>query len=41
VRQASRLIREGRYEPTTRLEQLDEGRLMSEVLTIYRQLAAR
>jgi len=27
--------------PSTRLEQLDEGRLMSEVLTIYRQLASR
>ena len=41
VRAASRLIREGRYRITSRLEQLDEGRLMSEVLTLYRQLASR
>jgi glycosyltransferase involved in cell wall biosynthesis len=41
VRAASRLIREGRYRVTGRLEQLDEGRLMNEVLTLYRQLAAR
>ena len=41
VRAASRLIREGRYRVTSRLEQLDEGRLMSEVLTLYRQLASR
>ena len=41
VRAAGRLIEEGRYRPTTRLEQLDEGRLMSEVLTIYRRLASR
>ena len=41
VRAASRLIREGRYRVTSRLELLDEGRLMSEVLTLYRQLASR
>ena len=41
VRAAGRLIEDGRYRPSTRLEQLDEGRLMSEVLTIYRQLASR
>ena len=38
---AGRLIREGRYRITSRLEQLDEGKLMSEVLTLYRQLASR
>jgi hypothetical protein len=38
---ASRLIREGRYRITSRLEELDEGKLMSEVLTLYRQLASR
>jgi glycosyltransferase involved in cell wall biosynthesis len=41
VRAAGGLIREGRYRITSRLEQLDEGRLMSDVLTLYRQLAAR
>jgi len=41
VRAASRLIRDGRYQPTSRLDKLDEGRLMSEVLTLYRQLATR
>jgi glycosyltransferase involved in cell wall biosynthesis len=41
VRAASRLIREGRYRVTGRLEELDEGKLMSEVLTLYRQLASR
>ena len=41
VQAAARLIREGRYQPTSRLGQLDEGRLMSEVLTLYRQLATR
>ena len=41
VRAAEPLIREGRYRITSRLEQLDEGRLMSEVLTLYRQLASR
>jgi glycosyltransferase involved in cell wall biosynthesis len=41
VRRATRLIEDGRYHPTRRLEQLDEGRLMREVLTLYRQLATR
>jgi glycosyltransferase involved in cell wall biosynthesis len=41
VQAASRLIREGRYQPTSRLEQLDETRLMSDVLSLYRQLAVR
>ena len=41
VRAAGRVIREGRDRPTSRLEQLDETRLMSDVLTLYRQLAVR
>lgn len=39
VTQATRLIEEGRYQPTRRLEQLDESRLMNQVITVYRQLA--
>lgn len=39
VRQASRLIEEGRYRPTRRAEELDESRLMHQVITVYRQLA--
>lgn len=38
---ARQLIQDGRYRVTSRLEALDEGRLMSEVLTLYRQLASR
>jgi glycosyltransferase involved in cell wall biosynthesis len=41
ARCAARLIEAGRYQPTTRLDRLDEGRLMSEVITLYRRLAAR
>lgn len=41
VRCASRLIEEGRYVVTSRLEALDEDRIMGEVITLYRQLAAR
>jgi glycosyltransferase involved in cell wall biosynthesis len=41
VRRAARLIEEGRYRQTTRLDRLDEGRLMSEVIGLYRRLAAR
>lgn len=39
VRRATKLIEEGRYRPSTRLEQLDESRLMNQVITVYRQLA--
>lgn len=39
VRLAARLVEEGRYQPTRRLEQLDESRLMNQVITVYRQLA--
>lgn len=41
ARRAARLIEEGRYRPTTHLDRLDEGRLMSEVIGLYRRLAAR
>ena len=41
VRAASALIREGRYRSSSHLDRLDESRLMSEVITLYRQLAAR
>lgn len=41
ARRAARLIEEGRYRQTTRLDRLDEGRLMSEVIGLYRRLAAR
>lgn len=39
VRKATRLVEEGRYCPTRRLEELDESRLMNQVITVYRQLA--
>lgn len=39
VRLATRLIEEGRYRPTRRVEELDESRLMNQVITVYRQLA--
>lgn len=41
IRAASRLITEGCYRASSRMDQLDEGRLMSDVLTLYRQLATR
>lgn len=41
VLQASCLICDGRYRPTSRLDDLDEGRIMDEVLTLYRRLASR
>jgi glycosyltransferase involved in cell wall biosynthesis len=39
VRLAAKLVEEGRYQPTRRLDQLDESRLMNQVITVYRQLA--
>lgn len=39
VRRASRLIEEGRYRASQRLDQLDESRVMNQVITVYRQLA--
>ena len=41
IRAASRLIVQGCYQASSRMHRLDEGRLMSDVLTLYRQLAAR
>ena len=41
VRAAATLIRAGRYRPSSHRDRLDESRLMSEVITLYRQLAAR
>ncbi len=41
VQAASALIRQGRYCMSSHLDRLDESRLMSEVITLYRQLAAR
>lgn len=41
IRAASRLIVQGCYQASSRMDRLDEGRLMSDVLTLYRQLAAR
>ena len=39
VRHASMLIEEGRYHATRHISELDESRLMSQVITVYRQLA--
>lgn len=39
VRRASALIRSGGYRPTRHLEELAEGRIMGELLTLYRRLA--
>lgn len=41
IRQAAALVREGRYRHTERMQQLDEGRIMGELVDLYRSLATR
>ena len=41
VQAATALIRERRYRVSSHMDRLDESRLMNEVITLYRQLAAR
>ncbi|MFO1071537.1 MAG: glycosyltransferase family 4 protein [Geminicoccaceae bacterium] len=39
VRRATRLVEDGRYHATRHISELDESRLMNQVITVYRQLA--